>query len=97
MQASAARRRLAPQLLADATRRAEQALEAADVNRHEIVAVPFVPRRELLCDVNERARRRRRLVNGRRQVETRVEWMTDGNRESGVGSRKIRHSLMRPC
>lgn len=79
MQADAARRRFAPQLLADDSRGAEQTLEAADVNRHEIVAVPFVPRREFLGDVDERARRQ--LVSGRRQVETRIEWMREGMRE----------------
>ena len=51
----AARRRLAPQLLADGARRTEQPLEAADVDRHQIVAVPLVARRELLRERDERA------------------------------------------
>ena len=57
VQPDAARGGLAPQFLADDPRRPEQPLEAADVDRHQIVAVPLVARRELLRDRCERADR----------------------------------------
>ena len=53
--ADAARRRLAPQLLADGARRTEQPLEAADIDRDQIVVVPLVARRELLRERCQRA------------------------------------------
>ena len=53
--ADAARGGLAAQFLADGARRPEQPLEPADVDRHEIVAVPLVARRKLLGDGDERA------------------------------------------
>jgi len=43
----AARGGLASQLLADRARGAKQPAEAAHVDRHEVVAVPFVARREI--------------------------------------------------
>src|SRR5947209_2463807 len=97
MQANASSDALASQFLANHTRRAEQTLEAADVDRHEIVAVPFVPRRELLCDVDERVRGCRRLIRARRLVDARVEGLSDEIRGSGFGIRTITHSLMQPC
>ncbi len=66
MRAEAARGRLAAQLVADRLRRSEQALEAADVDRDEIGALAFVPRRKLLRDGthnrNRRGRRARREI-----------------------------------
>ena len=50
VRAHAARGRLAAQLVADRARRPEQPLQPADVDRHEIVAMPLVARRELLGD-----------------------------------------------
>ena len=50
IEVDAVRRRFAPQLLADDARRTEHPLEAADVDRHEIVAMSFVSRRELHGD-----------------------------------------------
>ena len=41
---NAAGRRVAPQLLADRSRRANQTVEAADVDRHEVVAMALVAR-----------------------------------------------------
>ena len=43
----AARGRLAPQFLADGAHGAEQPTETAHIDRHEVVAVPFVARREI--------------------------------------------------
>ena len=45
---------IAPQLLADRTRRAEQPAEATHVDRHKVVAVPFVARREIPGKRHER-------------------------------------------
>ena len=42
--ARAARRRVAPHVVGNCARRPEQPLEAADVHRHEIGAVPLVAR-----------------------------------------------------
>jgi hypothetical protein len=42
-----ARRGITPQFLSDDARRPDEASEATDVYRHEIVAVPLVARREL--------------------------------------------------
>ncbi len=56
MQPDAARGGLAPQFLADDPPRPQQTLEAADIDGHQFVAVPFVAWRELLRDVDERAR-----------------------------------------
>ncbi|PYR44529.1 MAG: hypothetical protein DMF95_23170 [Acidobacteria bacterium] len=47
---SDARGRFAAQLLADGPRRPEQPRQPPDADRHEIVAVPFVARREFLGD-----------------------------------------------
>ena len=44
------------QLLADGARRTEQSVEAADVDRYEIVAMSFVSRRELRGEGDERTR-----------------------------------------
>ncbi len=72
-----ARGRLAAQFLADGPRRAEQAPQSADVDRHQIAAVAFVARREFLCDcdhdIQRRTRRTRRgLFRRRWSIETRV-------------------------
>src|SRR3979411_2378582 len=48
--APAARGALAPHLFADGPRRTEQARQPADVDRHEIVAMPLEARRKLLRD-----------------------------------------------
>ena len=50
VRADAARGRFAAELLADGPRRTDQPRQPADVDRHEIVAVSFVARRELLGD-----------------------------------------------
>jgi len=52
----AARGRLAPQLLANRTRGAEQPAEAAHVDRYKVVAVPFVARGEIGGKRHERVR-----------------------------------------
>ena len=46
--------RLAAQLLADRRRRADQTIEAADVDRDEIVAMPFVARRKFARNGKQR-------------------------------------------
>ena len=56
MQPEATRGGLAPQFLADDPPRPQQALETADIDRHQIVAVALVAWRKLLGDVDERAR-----------------------------------------
>jgi hypothetical protein len=50
VRAGPARGRLAAPLLADGARRTEQPLQPADVDRHEIVAMPLVAGREPLRD-----------------------------------------------
>jgi hypothetical protein len=56
VQPDAARGGLAPQFLADDSPRPQQALEAADIDGHQIVAVPLVAWRKLLGNVEERPR-----------------------------------------
>ena len=96
VRADPARGRLAAQLLADGARRAEQPLQPADVDRHEIVAMPLVAGRELLGDGDERGaglsgprsggpeRAAAWILGDRRSVETRVQ----GSRDQGIGIRE---------
>ena len=50
-----ARGRSPPQFLANGLWRAEQPPEAADIDRHQVVAVPFVARRKIVRDRDQRA------------------------------------------
>ena len=58
--------RLAAQLLADRRRRADQTIEAADVDRNEIVTMLLVARRKLARDGDKRVNIHRRDRKARR-------------------------------